>query len=170
MPLLRLSECLSVLACKLPGIKAICRELWKEAADATRQPEQVRAFRDTWKLGIHSYLAYLRDRLIVARDLLTETGSVFVQIGDENLHLVRNVLDEVFGSENLVSSISVRKTGGTDRRFSFRYSRLHPLVRPREDTMQVSATFFETHTGRSIRFRVPEHRIYKRRPAQGHGR
>ncbi len=113
MPLLRLSECLSVLACKLPGIKAICRELWKEAADATRQPEQVRAFRDTWKLGIHSYLAYLRDRLIVARDLLTETGSVFVQIGDENLHLVRNVLDEVFGSENLVSSISVRKTGGT---------------------------------------------------------
>ena len=81
--------------------------------DATRQPEQVRAFRDTWKLGIHSYLAYLRDRLVVARDLLTETGSVFVQIGDENVHLVRNVLDEVFGSENFVSSISVRKTGGT---------------------------------------------------------
>jgi adenine-specific DNA-methyltransferase len=81
--------------------------------DATRQPEQVRAFRDTWKLGIHSYLAYLRDRLVVARDLLTETGSVFVQIGDENVHLVRNVMDEVFGSENFVSSISVRKTGGT---------------------------------------------------------
>lgn len=84
-----------------------------KAEDATRQPEQVRAFRDTWKLGIHSYLAYLRDRLVVARDLLTETGSVFVQIGDENVHLVRNVLDEVFGSENFVSSISVRKTGGT---------------------------------------------------------
>jgi adenine-specific DNA-methyltransferase len=81
--------------------------------DVTRQPEQVRAFRDTWKLGIHSYLAYLRDRLVVARDLLTETGSVFVQIGDENLHLVRNVLDEVFGSENFVSTISLRKTGGT---------------------------------------------------------
>ena len=84
-----------------------------KAQDATRQPEQVRAFRDTWKLGIHSYLAYLRDRLVVARDLLTETGSIFVQIGDENVHLVRNVMDEVFGSENFVSSISVRKTGGT---------------------------------------------------------
>ena len=83
------------------------------AQDATRQPEQVRAFRDTWKLGIHSYLAYLRDRMVVARELLTETGSIFVQIGDENVHLVRNVMDEVFGSENFVSSISVRKTGGT---------------------------------------------------------
>ena len=81
-----------------------------KAEDTTRQPEQVRAFRDTWKLGIHSYLAYLRDRLVVARDLLTETGSVFVQIGDENVHLVRNVLDEVFGSENFVSLITVRKT------------------------------------------------------------
>src|ERR1039457_2206218 len=73
-----------------------------KAEDATRQPEQVRAFRDTWKLGIHSYLAYLRDRLVVARDLLTETGSVLVQIGDENVHLVRNVMDEVFGSENFI--------------------------------------------------------------------
>ena len=73
-----------------------------KAEDATRQPEQVRAFRDTWKLGIHSYLAYLRDRLVVARELLTETGSVFVQIGDENVHLVRCVLDEVFGSENFL--------------------------------------------------------------------
>jgi adenine-specific DNA-methyltransferase len=77
-----------------------------KAEDATRQPEQVRAFRDTWKLGIHSYLAYLRDRLMVARDLLTETGSVFVQIGDENVHLVRNAMDEVFGSENFCSQIS----------------------------------------------------------------
>jgi adenine-specific DNA-methyltransferase len=83
-----------------------------KAEDATRQPEQVRAFRDTWKLGIHSYLAYLRDRIVVARALLTETGSVFVQIGDENVHLVRNVMDEVFGSENFVSSIVVRKTAG----------------------------------------------------------
>ena len=83
-----------------------------KAEDATRQPEQVRAFRDTWKLGIHSYLAYLRDRLVVARELLTETGSVFVQIGDENVHLVRCVLDEVFGSENFVSQISFVKTTG----------------------------------------------------------
>ncbi|MCL4542000.1 MAG: site-specific DNA-methyltransferase [Chloroflexi bacterium] len=80
------------------------------AEDATRQPEQVRAFRDTWKLGIHSYLAYLRDRLVVTRDLLTETGSIFVQIGDENVHLVRNLLDEVFGTENHVCSIQFRKT------------------------------------------------------------
>jgi adenine-specific DNA-methyltransferase len=80
--------------------------------DATRQPEQVRAFRDTWKLGIHSYLAYLRDRLVVARELLTETGSVFVQIGNTNLHLVRNLLDEVFGSDNSVALISFVTTGG----------------------------------------------------------
>ncbi len=83
-----------------------------KAEDATRQPEQVRAFRDTWKLGIHSYLAYLRDRLVVARDLLTETGSIFVQIGDENVHLVRSVMDEVFGSENFCSLITVTKTSG----------------------------------------------------------
>lgn len=82
------------------------------AEDATRQPEQIRAFRDTWQLGIHSYLAYLRDRLVVARDLLTETGSIFVQIGDENVHLVRCVMDEVFGSENFCGSISFRTTGG----------------------------------------------------------
>jgi adenine-specific DNA-methyltransferase len=80
------------------------------AEDATRQPKQVRAFRDTWKLGIHSYLTYLRDRLVVARDLLTETGSIFVQIGDENVHLVRCVMDEVFGSENFVSLIQFSKT------------------------------------------------------------
>jgi len=73
--------------------------------DATRQPEQVKAFRDTWKLGIHSYLAYLRDRFVVCRDLLTESGSLFVQIGDENVHLVRMALDEVFGSENFIAQI-----------------------------------------------------------------
>jgi adenine-specific DNA-methyltransferase len=77
--------------------------------DATRQPEQVRAFRDTWELGIHSYLAYLRDRLVVARELLTETGSVFVQIGDENVHLVRCLMDEVFGSENFCAQIAFLK-------------------------------------------------------------
>ena len=81
-----------------------------KAEDATRQPEQVRAFRDTWKLGIHSYLSYLRDRIVVARELLTETGSVFVQIGDENVHLVRCVMDEVFGSENFISQIAFTKT------------------------------------------------------------
>jgi adenine-specific DNA-methyltransferase len=69
----------------------------------------VKAFRDTWKLGIHSYLAYLRDRLVAARVLLTETGSVFVQMGDENVHLVRSVLDEVFGSENFITTINLKK-------------------------------------------------------------
>ncbi|MFA7236205.1 MAG: site-specific DNA-methyltransferase [Phycisphaeraceae bacterium] len=83
-----------------------------KAEDASRQPEQVRAFRDTWKLGIHSYLAYLRDRLTVARDLLTETGSIFVQIGDENVHLVRCVMDEVFGSENFAGLIAFATTTG----------------------------------------------------------
>lgn len=77
--------------------------------DLTRQPEQVKAYLDTWVLGIHSYLTYLRDRLRVARELLTESGSVFVQIGDENVHLVRCLLDEVFGSENFYSQIPFRK-------------------------------------------------------------
>ncbi|WP_137723895.1 site-specific DNA-methyltransferase [Prescottella subtropica] len=80
--------------------------------DAAREAEQIKAFRDTWELGIHSYLPYLRDRLIVARDLLTESGSCFVQIGDENVHLVRSLMDEVFGSENFVSQIVFTKTGG----------------------------------------------------------
>ena len=78
--------------------------------DVTRQPEQIKAFRDTWELGIHSYLSYLRDRLTVARELLTESGSVFVQIGDENVHLVRCLMDEVFGSENFFSLITFKKT------------------------------------------------------------
>ena len=89
------------------------RNVGEKTEDVSRQPEQVRAFRDTWELGIHSYLAYLRDRLTVARELLTETGSVFVQIGDENVHLVRNILDEVFGSENFIVSFIVKKKGGT---------------------------------------------------------
>lgn len=80
--------------------------------DISREPEQVKAFRDTWKDGIHSYLTYLRDRLTVARDLLHESGSIFVQIGDENVHRVRAVLDEVFGEANFVSVIAFKKTGG----------------------------------------------------------
>jgi adenine-specific DNA-methyltransferase len=82
------------------------------AEDLTRQPEQIKAFRDTWQLGIHSYLTYLRDRLTVARELLTESGSIFVQIGDENVHLVRCLMDEVFGSENFVAQITFVKTTG----------------------------------------------------------
>jgi len=82
-----------------------------KAEDLTRQPEQIKAFRDTWQLGIHSYLTYLRDRLVVARELLTESGSIFVQIGDENVHLARSLLDEVFGSENFGALITLQKTG-----------------------------------------------------------
>ncbi len=80
--------------------------------DVSREPEQVKAFRDTWKDGIHSYLTYLRDRLTVARELLTESGSIFVQIGDENVHRVRAVMDEVFGADSFISQITIAKTGG----------------------------------------------------------
>src|SRR5207237_886275 len=76
------------------------------AGHITREPEQVKAFRDTWRDGINSYLTYLRDRLTVARDLLTESGSIFVQIGDENIHRVRAMLDEIIGDENFVSLIT----------------------------------------------------------------
>jgi adenine-specific DNA-methyltransferase len=76
--------------------------------DLTREPEMVQAYRDTWELGLHSYLTYLRDRLLVARELLTESGSVFLQISDENLHHVREVMDEVFGADNRVSVIAFR--------------------------------------------------------------
>ena len=78
----------------------------------TREPEQVKAYRDTWRDGIHSYLSYLRDRLTAARDLLADSGSVFVQIGDENVHRVRAIMDEVLGEENFVNLISFVKTGG----------------------------------------------------------
>jgi adenine-specific DNA-methyltransferase len=80
------------------------------AGHITREPEQVKAFRDTWRDGIHSYLTYLRDRLTIARDLLTESGSIFLQIGDENVHRVRAVMDEVFGDQSLVSMIALAKT------------------------------------------------------------
>jgi adenine-specific DNA-methyltransferase len=82
-----------------------------KTAHITREPEQVKAFRDTWRDGIHSYLTYLRDRLTVARDLLTESGSIFVQIGDENVHRVRALMDEVFGPDNHICTLSIQKTG-----------------------------------------------------------
>jgi adenine-specific DNA-methyltransferase len=83
-----------------------------KADHITREPEQVKAFRDTWRDGIHSYLTYLRDRLTVARDLLTDSGSIFVQIGDENVHRVRAVMDEVFGDENIITQIAFKTTTG----------------------------------------------------------
>jgi adenine-specific DNA-methyltransferase len=83
------------------------------AEHITREPEQVKAFRDTWRDGIHSYLTYLRDRLTVARELLTTSGSIFVQIGDENVHRVRGVMDEIFGDENFVAQIATKTSGGS---------------------------------------------------------
>ncbi|MGO8751193.1 MAG: site-specific DNA-methyltransferase [Thermoguttaceae bacterium] len=80
--------------------------------DLTREPEMVQAYRDTWELGLHSYLTYMRERLLLARELLSPSGSIFVQISDENLHHVRELLDEVFGAENFFSVVTVRKTGG----------------------------------------------------------
>ncbi len=88
------------------------RDVKDRDEDLTHEPEQIKAYRDTWKLGIHSYLTYLRDRLLLCRELLHESGSIFVQINDENLHLVRCLLDEVFGRENFVSVISFVKTSG----------------------------------------------------------
>ena len=88
-----------------------------KAQHITREPEQVKAFRDTWRDGIHSYLSYLRDRLTVARDLLTESGSVFVQIGDGNVHRVRALMDEIFGVENFVTEIASSTTTSSSSQF-----------------------------------------------------
>lgn len=91
-------------------MKLNSRDVKDNDDNVSGEPEMIKAFRDTWELGIHSYLSYLRDRLVVARELLTQSGSVFVQISDDNVHLVRNLLDEVFGSENFVSLITFKKT------------------------------------------------------------
>ena len=121
-----------------------------KAEDVTRQPEQIKAFRDTWELGIHSYLTYLRDRLAVARDLLTESGSVFVQIGDENVHLVRCLLDEVFGSENFMSlkSHSRRPASSTAANY-LAAQRLSPLYAKKRQKLKYRQLCHETRTGGS---------------------
>src|SRR5262249_24997304 len=77
--------------------------------DLTREPEMIKAYRDTWQLGVHSYLSYLRQRLILARELLSDSGSLFLQMNDVNLHLVRNILDEVFSPNNFIGFITFRK-------------------------------------------------------------
>lgn len=81
----------------------------KKDEDLSQEPEMIKAFRDTWELGIHSYLSYLRDRLLLARELLADSGSVFVQISEENVHLIRNICDEIFGVKNFIAQISFRK-------------------------------------------------------------
>ena len=93
-------------------MKINSREVKESDSNVTGEPEMIKAYRDTWELGIHSYLSYLRDRLVMARELLAESGSVFVQISDENVHMVRNLMDDVFGSENFISQIVYTKTGG----------------------------------------------------------
>lgn len=93
-------------------MKLNSRDVKDNDENVSGEPEMIKAFRDTWELGIHSYLTYLRDRLVLAKELLTQSGSVFVQISDDNVHLVRNLLDEVFGSENFVSMITTKKSGG----------------------------------------------------------
>jgi len=93
------------------------RDVKDRDQDLTREPETVRAYRDTWTLGVHSYLAYLRDRFIAAKELLADSGSIFVQISDENLHRVRSLLDEVFGPENFVVIVAFLKTGGLSQSY-----------------------------------------------------
>jgi adenine-specific DNA-methyltransferase len=110
-----------------------------DKAHVTREPEQVKAFRDTWRDGIHSYLTYLRDRLTVARDLLHESGSIFVQIGDENVHRVRALMDEIFGEANLISEIIFAKNGRADGALSTKRCRLRFMVCARCRQTQVSA-------------------------------
>ena len=133
-----------------------------KAAQITREPEQVKAFRDTWRDGIHSYLTYLRDRLTVARDLLTDSGSIFVQIGDENVHRVRALMDEVFGEQNHCTTIAFVKTTSqtsemlppvydsivwySKSRVSAKY---RMLTRPKLLAQMVATTYkkLELHTG-----------------------
>jgi adenine-specific DNA-methyltransferase len=91
-------------------MKLNSRDVKDNDSNVSGEPEMIKAFRDTWELGIHSYLSYLRDRLVMARELLTESGSIFMQISDENLHLVRSIMDEVFGSDNFFALITFRKT------------------------------------------------------------
>jgi adenine-specific DNA-methyltransferase len=137
-----------------------------KADHITREPEQVKAFRDTWRDGIHSYLSYLRDRLTVARDLLTDSGSIFVQIGDENVHRVRALMDEVFGDENFIAQIAISKTSGLQSGssmplildFVLQYSRnseavkFRPLfVDKRAETDSVSEYFYVQEADLSIR-------------------
>ena len=131
----------------------------------TNEPEQVKAFRDTWSDGIHTYLSYLRDRLVVARDLLSDSGSIFVQIGDENVHRVRMVMDEVLGEDNFVNQINCRTSSGTTRTNSLKrtndyilwyaknkeQTKFRRLVSPRAiDTKTYTHLMFDDSTIRSM--------------------
>jgi adenine-specific DNA-methyltransferase len=117
--------------------------------DLTAEPEQIRAFRDTWELGIHSYLTYLRDRLLLARELLTESGSIFVQISDENVHHVRELMDEVFGADCAVATVVVKKKG----------SQKSELLDPVNDFILWYSKTSRSHNAKAIKF----HKLYLHR-------
>jgi adenine-specific DNA-methyltransferase len=123
----------------------------------TREPEQVKAFRDTWRDGIHSYLTYLRDRLTVARDLLADSGSIFIQIGDENRHLIRALLDEVLGQDNFVSEIAFRTTTGRgakllDNNFDFViwYAKRFEHIKYRQAFVERAETIYDYLDRKSV--------------------
>ena len=123
----------------------------------TREPEQVKAFRDTWRDGIHSYLTYLRDRLTVARDLLIESGSIFVQIGDENVHRVRALMDEVFGTENFIVQIGFQKTGGLAGKFLESTQDYILWYSRRKDSLKFRGLFTEREAGHTSLDRYDQH-------------
>lgn len=115
----------------------------------TREVEQLRAFRDTWELGVNSYLSYLRDRLSITRELLTDSGSIFVQIGDENLHLVRSIMDEIFGPENFVSCITVTKTTSATSQYLAGVSDYILMYARNRENLKFRQTWIEARSSRT---------------------
>ena len=123
------------------------RDVKEKGQDLTRQPEQIKAYRDTWTLGVHSYLAYLRDRLIVAKELLTDSGSIFVQISDENIHRVRCIMDEVFGAENFIALIPFQTTTGLQSRYLKGVYDLIIWYAREKENMKYKQLYLEKQTG-----------------------
>jgi adenine-specific DNA-methyltransferase len=123
------------------------RDVKEKESDLTREREQIKAYRDTWTLGVHSYLAYLRDRLIVAKDLLTDSGSIFVQIGDENVHRVRCIMDEVFGAENFIALIPFQTTTGLQSRYLKGVYDLIIWYAKKRENMKYKQLYLEKQTG-----------------------
>jgi adenine-specific DNA-methyltransferase len=157
------------------------RDVKDKDEDLSREPEMIRAYRDTWTLGVHSYLAYLKQRLIVARELLKDTGSIFVQISDENLHRVRAVMDEVFGSENAIGLIAFRKTTGQSGNFLpetndylIWYARdksavhFHPIFQARLGGGWVNYSFAMGPSGELLQLSSEEEEDYSKLPAGFH--
>ncbi len=137
----------------------------------TREPEQVKAFRDTWRDGIHSYLTYLRDRLTVARDLLTDSGSIFVQISDENVSRVRILMDEIFGQDNIVGLIAVSKTTGATSEYLASVSDYLVWYAKKIDNLKYRQLFFEKIAGQEgatgyTKIRLADENIRRMTPSE----